>query len=210
MSKVKFISVEGIEGVGKSTAIQYVESLLKEAGLKYTLTREPGGTKIAEKIRAVLLSEHEESMCSDTELLLMFATRAQNLAYVIKPALARHEWVVSDRFHDASFAYQGGGRGIEKPRIRALSNWVLGDFKPDLTLLLDAPVEVGQQRMVARGKKDRIEAETVSFFNRVREAYLDLAKEEPERFVIIDASQSLESVQKQIKSVLQKIIEESL
>jgi dTMP kinase len=189
-----FISVEGNEGVGKSTVMSYLKRLLEKNKCQFVATREPGGTEIAERIRSLLLEHHEEKMADDTELLLLFAGRAQHIEKVIRPALANNEWVISDRFTDASFAYQGGARGIELSRIEALANWVQGDLWPSLTLLLDAPVDVAMARVSKRGKKDRIEQEKIEFFEKVRQSYLDLAKKHPERFVLVDASQDQEKV----------------
>ncbi len=201
-----FISVEGIEGVGKSTAVRGICDFLEAQQVDYVLTREPGGTAIAEKIRHVLLSDHEEVMAADTELLLMFACRAQNIASVIKPALARGACVVSDRFTDASFAYQGGGRGIPIDHVEQLANWVHHDLWPDVTILLDAPVEVGIERMKERSGKDRIEKENIAFFERVRSQYLDCARRNEERFRIVDASRSLEAVQADIQAIVQAVL----
>lgn len=194
----RFISFEGIEGVGKTTALQFVRDYLEHHQIAYVMTREPGGTPIAEAIRTVLLNHYDETMCRDTELLLMFAGRAQNISQVILPALQRGQWVLSDRFTDASFAYQGGGRGVAVKHIDELARWVQGDLQPDLTLLLDTPVDVGLSRVTGRGAKDRIETEGVDFFERVRKTYLQLAKAHPHRFCIIDTNRSLEEVKKQI------------
>ncbi len=201
-----FISFEGVEGVGKSTAIQYVCEELKRQKVGFVLTREPGGTPLAEAIREILLAHYDEKMSSDTELLLMFAGRAQNIKQVIEPALNRGCWVVSDRFTDASFAYQGGGRGVSAQHIQALANWVQGDLKPDMTFLLDVPVEVGLERMKSRGFQDRIEIEDIEFFKRVRRAYLLLAKSEPQRFTVINASQSLENVKENILTTIRNFL----
>ena len=192
--KNAFISVEGNEGVGKSTVMHYLKKLLEKNNCSYVATREPGGTEIAEKIRQLILDHHEEPMADDTELLLLFAGRAQHIKKLILPALERGEWVVSDRFTDASFAYQGGARGIAIDRIEALAHWVQGDLWPSLTLLLDAPVDVAMQRVSKRGNKDRIELEKTDFFERVRQTYLSLAKKNPNRFIVVDASQNQEKV----------------
>ncbi len=190
----RFISIEGVEGVGKTTVIQAIKAYLLSEGVDAVFTREPGGTAIAEDIRQVLLQCHEEEMAIDTELLLMFACRAQNIARFIRPALAAGQWVFADRFTDASFAYQGGGRKVGQTRVASLAQWVLGDFKPDMTLLLDAPIEVGMQRISKRGAKDRLEQEGNEFFERTRAAYLALAEAEPQRFVVIDATQTPDKV----------------
>lgn len=202
-----FISFEGVEGVGKSTAIRYLHQYLQQHAISTILTREPGGTPIAEAIRGVLLGHYTEAMCSDTELLLMFAGRAQNIRQIILPALQRGDWVLSDRFTDASFAYQGGGRGILLQSIVELSRFVQKGLQPDLTFLLDAPVEVGLQRLLSRGAKDRIELEGIDFFKRVRATYLELAAREPERFCIIDATQDIAAVQRQLIEALEPILE---
>ncbi len=206
----RFISVEGGEGVGKSTNICFVQSLLQEAGFTVSVTREPGGTPLAEEIRQVLLSPREEAVCSDTELLLMFAARAQHLQQFILPAIQRGEWVISDRFTDATYAYQSGGRGLPAEKVALLEDFVQGTFRPDLTLLLDAPVELGMSRARQRGALDRFENERLEFFTRVRENYLSRAAAEPQRFHIIDAAQPLVAVQAQIRQVLQALFETPL
>lgn len=203
---MSFISLEGGEGVGKSSALTFIKTYLSEKKIESVFTREPGGTKVGEAIRDILLHCADESILPETELLLMFAARAQHVAHVIKPALKAGKTVVSDRFTDASFAYQGGGRGIPIERIQTLANWVQGDLNPDLTLLLDAPVEIGLTRMNQRGEKDRIEQESIDFFNRIRHAYLERAKQFPKRFVIINAAVSLENVQAQIKTALDTML----
>jgi dTMP kinase len=189
-----FVSVEGIEGVGKSTVIAYLKKQLDQLDLQYTLTREPGGTPIAEDVRAVLLKHHEETMAADTELLLMFAGRAQNIQSIIKPALEKGAWVLSDRFTDASFAYQGGGRGVPIQHIEELESWVQGDLKPDAVLLLDTEVDVGLARVQSRGAKDRIEQEGVDFFERARDVYLQRAAADPDRYIIVDATRPADEV----------------
>lgn len=205
----KFITVEGIEGVGKSTCMTMICDYLSQQGLAVKATREPGGTEIAEAIRGVLLSDYQETMCDDTELLLMFASRAQHLASVITPALNAGAWVVSDRFTDASYAYQGGGRGIDEQRIAILEQWVQAQLRPDYVFLLDAPVEIAQQRAKSRGEPDRIEAEQNQFFARVRDCYLARAKRFPEQYIVIDTAQSLEKVQQQIEAQLNLIVEKN-
>lgn len=200
MSKAKFITIEGIEGVGKSTAVKTICDTLQGQHIDYVLTREPGGTKIAEEIRSVLLGHHDERLWPLTELLLMFAGRAQNINNVILPHLSAGKWVVSDRFTDASFAYQGGGRQIPTEFIHQLKKMVQGDQEPDLTILLDAPVDVGMKRIQSRGAKDRIEKEGYDFFNRIRKTYLDLAKQNPARYYVIDATQELAKVQEQVRN----------
>lgn len=201
-----FISFEGIEGVGKTTALQYVCERLDVAQISYVVTREPGGTPIAEVIREMFLKHYNEMMCPDTELLLIFAGRAQNIAQVVLPALRRGQWVLSDRFTDASFAYQGGGRGIPVEHIKELARWVQGNLKPDLTFLLDAPVSVGLSRVKSRGAKDRIETEGLEFFKRVWESYLAQAKREPKRFRVIHADQKLSVVKEQLRKVIDSLL----
>lgn len=193
-----FITIEGIEGVGKSSAVQCLREYFQVHQVSPIFTREPGGTEIAEAIRQILLHKHEELMSCDTELLLMFAGRAQHIAKTILPALQAGKVVVSDRFTDATYAYQGGGRGIAEERIKILEQWVQGDLQPDLTLLLDAPIELGLQRISVRGQRDRIEQEQIEFFHRVRAAYLLRAKQFPERFKIIDATKPISEVQEVI------------
>lgn len=198
-----FISIEGIEGVGKSTAVAFLKNYMAEQQIDLVTTREPGGTEIAEAIRKVFLGHYDEAMCADTELLLMFAGRMQNVSQLILPALKKGQWVLADRFVDASFAYQGGGRGVAAQRLETLAGWVSEHLRPDLTILLDAPVEVGMKRLHARGVKDRIEMEETEFFKRVRQAYLDRACHEPQRFCIIDASRDLPQVQQDLIAALQ-------
>jgi dTMP kinase len=203
-----FISLEGIEGVGKSTVINFITEFLEQKKIPYVLTREPGGTPIAEDIRKILLSHHDdEVMCSETELLLMFAGRIQNVTQVILPALKQGKWVISDRFTDASFAYQGGGRGIPNAKIAALSDGLLQNFEPDLTLLLDIPVGTSVERVLSRGVKDRIEIEDIQFFERVREYYLQLAKKHSHRFRLIDASAELQIVKKEVLHVISALLD---
>ena len=203
--KGKFITVEGIEGVGKTTNMEYIHQRLLTTGKDVVVTREPGGTPLGEAIRGLLLDPEYTGMDSTCELQLMFAARAEHLAQVIQPALDRGQWVLCDRFTDATYAYQGGGRGIDTGVIARLEELVQGDFRPDLTLLLDVPVEVGLARAGERGKLDRFEQEKVEFFERVRQAYLDLAGQYAARYRIIDASQPLEQVQQQLEVVLQSV-----
>lgn len=197
-----FISVEGGEGVGKSTNIAFMQQILVSQGLEVMVTREPGGTPLAEEIREVLIKNREEKVVSETELLLMFAARAQHLYQKILPALEKGQWVISDRFTDATYAYQSGGRGVPAEKVSLLENFVQGDFRPDMTFLFDAPIEVGMSRAQKRGALDRFEEEEMSFFNRVRENYLKRAAEDTARFKIIDANQSLELVQADLKAKL--------
>ncbi len=203
----KFITVEGSEGVGKSSNLAFIESYLQNAGINVLLTREPGGTSLGEAVRGLLLDARQSAMCDDTELLLMFAARAQHLAEVIRPAMAAGQWVLCDRFTDATYAYQGGGRGVPLERIRILEDWVQGELRPDHTLLLDMPVAAGLERAGARSEPDRFEQEQQAFFERVRETYLARATAEPARFHVIDAAPALDKVQAQIATVLQKILQ---
>ena len=198
----KFITVEGGDGVGKSTNMACVEAWLTGRGIPYVRTREPGGTPLAEDIRAVLLSPREEPFCPKTELLMMFAARAQHLAEKILPALAAGTWVVCDRFTDATYAYQGGGRQLPTEWVAMLEQWVQEGFQPDLTLLLDADVSVGLARAANRGAPDRFEQEQRDFYQRIREAYLTRAAAAPTRFVVIDAALPLPRVQASIAAAL--------
>jgi dTMP kinase len=204
MAKGKLITVEGIEGAGKSTAMQLIRTILEESGQQVVVTREPGGTELAEEIRNVLLHPvSAEKMQLDTELLLMFAARAQHVSMLIRPALEAGSWVVSDRYIDASYAYQGGGRGIPLDRIALLDRWIVDGVYPVLTLLLDVAPDVGILRAERRGfEKDRIEQEKLDFFARVRDVYLDRAKADPERIKVINANEQLFAVESQIRDVL--------
>ncbi len=205
MDTGKFITVEGIEGVGKSSNIANLTRAIERRGYNVLTTREPGGTPMAERIRELLIEHGDEPMPDVAELLLMMASRALHVSNVIRPALAAGTWVVCDRFVDASRAYQGGGRGIPQEDINQLANLVLGDLKPDVTILLDAPVEVGMSRAGSRGDPDRFEVERTEFFARARETYLQLAESEPDRFVVVDASQSLEDVQRTIETIAESL-----
>jgi dTMP kinase len=198
LSGGKFITVEGIEGVGKSTHVSLVCDYLRQRGIDVLATREPGGTRLGEHIRALLLEASHGVMHPDTELLLLFAARAEHLHQVILPGLAANRWVVCDRFTDATYAYQGAGRGIDTQRICAMEQWLQGEFRPHLTLLLDAEVETALSRIKVRQIEDRFEREAVDFFTRVRQSYLQLAEQEPQRFRIIDAGESLDGVRRQI------------
>lgn len=202
MSVGRFITLEGGEGVGKSTNLQFIQQLLQQRQLEVVMTREPGGTELAEKIRQLLLEKHAESITEQAELLLVFAARAQHIQHVILPALKQGLWVLSDRFTDATYAYQGGGRGMDIQTIAWLENTIQGDLRPDLTLLLDAPLDVGMLRAQQRGKLDRFESEQRDFFERVRQAYLQRAIQEPQRYKIIDAGLPLDDVQIQIKQAV--------
>ncbi|MGH8040484.1 MAG: dTMP kinase [Rudaea sp.] len=190
----KLITLEGGEGAGKSTVLEAVREVLARRGLEIVVTREPGGTRAGEEIRCVLLDTRHHGLCAEAELLLMFAARAQLVREVVRPALAAGRWVLADRFTDASFAYQGGGRGQPTARIAELERWAADGLVPDLTLLLDLPVAEGMQRANGRGAADRIEMENVAFFERVRATYLARAAGEPGRFRVIDASQPLDAV----------------
>lgn len=201
MERGKFITIEGGEGVGKSTNIEFIKGLLEARGIECIVTREPGGTPLAEEIREVLIKNRDEKVVSETELLLMFAARAQHLHQKILPALASGTWVVSDRFTDATYAYQSGGRGVPEEKVSLLEDFVQGDVRPDLTLLLDAPIEVGMARAKNRGALDRFEEEQGEFFNAVRNNYLTRASSEPHRFKVVDATQALEAVQMDIKAL---------
>lgn len=202
MKRGLFITIEGGEGVGKSTNIEFIKTTLEAKGIRCIVTREPGGTPLAEEIREVLIKNRDEHVVTETELLLMFAARAQHLHQKILPALEAGIWVISDRFTDATYAYQSGGRGVPNEKVALLETFVQGDVRPDLTLLLDAPIEVGMARAKSRGKLDRFEEEAAEFFNNVRNNYLSRAKAEPKRFNIIDATQSLANVQADISRVL--------
>lgn len=195
-----FISIEGIEGTGKTTVANHIEKYLLSKNIAVVMTREPGGTPVAEEIRKVLLSHWPEDEIEDeVELMLMFASRMQHVQKLVKPSLNQGKWVVSDRFYDASFAYQGGGRGLSLQRIQYLSDWVLQGFKPDLTLLLDALPSIASERVNTRkGEKDRIELEQLEFFTRIRNTYLILAKQEPDRIKVIDVNHAIDVVMEQV------------
>jgi dTMP kinase len=201
-----FITLEGPEGAGKSTNREYLAERLREQGIHVLLTREPGGTPLAERIRELLLTPSAEAMAADTELLLVFAARAQHLAEVIRPALARGEVVLCDRFTDATYAYQGGGRGLSVERIGQLEQFVQGSLRPDFTLLFDLPIEIGLARAEARGRLDRFEQEARSFFQAVRHTYLERAAQAPARYRIVDAGQSLTQVQLALDAILPELL----
>ncbi|WP_049629871.1 dTMP kinase [Cellvibrio sp. pealriver] len=206
MQRGKFLTIEGTEGVGKSTNLAFVREWLVARGIEVIVTREPGGTPLAEEVRALLLSKRDESVDETAELLLVFAARAQHLARVIQPALARGAWVLSDRFTDATYAYQGGGRGLSKSTIEQLEQLVQGNLRPDLTLILDIDVELGLNRARQRGELDRFESETIGFFERVRAAYRQRANTAPERYAVVDAGKTLVEVQKEIDYVLTRLL----
>ncbi len=201
MQRGKFITIEGIEGVGKSTNIDYLAGIIEANGYTVMKTREPGGTPIAERIRDILKEHGDEPLPDVAELLLMFAARSISVNNAIQPALSNGTWVISDRFTDSTRAYQGGGRGFPRQSIEWLAEFVHGDLQPDLTILLDAPVEIAMQRADRRGDPDRFEVERAEFFDQVRQTYLQLAEMEPERFVVVDCSKDLESVQAAISTV---------
>ena len=209
MIRGRFITVEGIEGVGKSSNIEVLVDHIKDAGFDVLTTREPGGTPVAEDIRKLLMHRGDETIPEIAELLLMFAARSLNVNNVILPALEAGKWVVCDRFSDSSRAYQGGGRGLPMETIDSLADWVHGDVNPDVTILLDAPVDVGMARVSNRGAPDRIEREKHEFFERVRECYLSLAAREPNRFVVIDTSRSLEEVQADVGMLVTQLINDN-
>ena len=204
MSKGKFITLEGIEGVGKTTNREYIRDLLLKTGKPCIETREPGGTPLGEALREMLLEHKHEGMSADAELLMMFAARAEHLNKVILPALNAGTNVLCDRFTEATYAYQGGGRELGMEKIADLENFVQGDLRPDLTVILDAPVDIGRERAGKRSAPDRIEKEKNDFFEKVRNAYLAQAKQHPERIAVVDASVELEQVQQQIYDVLIK------
>lgn len=205
MKQGKFITLEGIDGAGKSTQLAWIVELLQRAGLSAVVTREPGGTPLGEQLRALLLDK-SISMHPETEALLMFAARREHLDKVILPALTQGQWVISDRFTDASFAYQGGGRGLDSGKLSILEQWVQGTLQPDLTLYFDVPVEVGQQRVSQIKSVDRFEKEQADFFQRVRAAYLDRARQFPDRIKIIDSSQSLAEVKAAVERTLKVML----
>lgn len=201
-----FITLEGGEGAGKSTSLEYIENKFLNAGREVLVTREPGGTKLGEKIRELLLHAKDQNISDDTELILMFAARAQHLHEVIEPALKQGKVVLCDRFTDATFAYQGGGRGIDDERIRTLKHWVQKGREPDLTLLFNLPVETGLDRAGNRSSPDRFEQETLGFFRRVQEKYLEIASQDPERVKVINAEKDIAGVQSQLDSILEPML----
>ena len=203
----RFITVEGIEGAGKTSCLDLLEQRIRQRGHDVLVTREPGGTPLGEDLRQLLLGHRHDGMADDTELLLMFAARAEHLHAKIEPALAAGSWVLCDRFTDATYAYQGYGRGIDLQRIAALETWVLGERRPDLTLLLDLPVEVGLQRAGRRSTPDRFERQALTFFDRVRQGYLSLAASAPGRFRVIDAGQSLDEVSRQVTATIDAFLD---
>ena len=203
----RFITVEGGEGAGKTTQLAFMRDDLERAGLRVVVTREPGGTMLGEEIRHLLLDHRHDGMSLAAETLLMFAARAEHLDQVIRPALAKGCWVLCDRFTDATYAYQGGGRGLSLKRIAVLEEWVQGELRPDLILLLDVPVATGLARAGKRGVADRFEREDVDFFERVRAMYLERAVREPDRCRIVDASQSVDVVRAEVETMLAEWLE---
>lgn len=201
-NNAKFITLEGIDGAGKSTHLNWLAEHLRSQGNNVLVTREPGGTPLGEALRELLL---HQAMHLETEALLMFAARREHLEKVIIPALREGTWVISDRFTDASFAYQGGGRGLEESKLKTLEQWVQQDFQPDLTLLFDVPLEVSRQRLSANASLDRFEQEKQDFFQRVRDAYLKRAAQFPQRIRVIDSSQTLNEVQVNLEDVVSSI-----
>jgi len=205
-SRGLFITIEGGEGVGKSTNITALEQYLREHHIDLVMTREPGGTPLGEGVRELLLKTGDAPVSTLTELMLVFAARAQHIAEVIEPALARGQWVISDRFTDATYAYQGGGRGLDSDAIRRLESLVQGALRPDLTILLDVPVEIGMERARGRGELDRIEQEDLAFFERVRATYLELASNGGGRYRVVDASQPLEQVERDVLAIGEQLL----
>ena len=211
MKNGRLITVEGIEGAGKSTHIESICEALRAREINVVATREPGGTPVGEKLRDLLLSDRCGKITAEAELLLMFAARAEHIATVVRPALAAGTWVVSDRFTDASYAYQGGGRGCSRELLDALSDAVCGDIRPDLTFLLDLKPEEAGERVVARGAaKDRFETESGEFFSRVRDAYLALAAADPARWRVIPAQHEMAQVKTLIIQALETLLEDSI
>ena len=206
MKKGLFITLEGIEGAGKSTVVDFIEDFLTKEGHDVIKTREPGGTVIGEQIREILLKNENYTLTYDTELLLVFSARAQHIQEVILPALSSGKTILCDRFTDASYAYQGGGRGIDASRISLLEKWVQGDLRPNLTLLFDLDVSIGMQRTKKRSDADRFEQEEINFFEKIRNTYLERAKNEPQRFRIINSALSLENVKEQIATILKDFL----
>jgi dTMP kinase len=198
----KFITVEGVDGAGKSTHLTWFADQLRQRGHDVLITREPGGTPLGERLREILLNQ---PMHAETEAMLMFAARLEHIEEVIKPALQRGTWVVSDRFSDASFAYQGGGRGVSVVRLELLEQWVQGGFQPDLTVLFDLPIEVARQRLSANLTLDRFEQEQGAFFEKVRQAYLDRSRKMPQRFAVVDATLTPGEVKNKLEKIISQL-----
>ncbi len=205
MSRGKFLTLEGTEGVGKSTNLEFIKQKIEEKGISLVVTREPGGTPLAEEIRTLLLVKRDETFDPMSELLMVFAARAQHLNNVIKPALDKGQWVLCDRFTDATFAYQGSGRGLSKSTILELEAMVQNGLKPDRTFLLDIDVKVGLERAKARAELDRFEEEKITFFEKVRQGYKERVEASPSRYFVIDASETLDLVQKNIELALSEL-----
>ncbi|WP_159836151.1 dTMP kinase [Burkholderia sp. 8Y] len=203
MARGTFITFEGIDGAGKTTHLdwfrQQLDAKIAQSGHHVVMTREPGGTALGETLRGILLNQ---PMDLETEALLMFAARREHLAQVIEPALARGDWVLSDRFSDATFAYQGGGRGLPRDKLEALERWVQGGFQPDLTVLFDVPTETASDRRSAARAPDKFESESDAFFERTRAEYLRRAAESPERFVIVDSTQPIDTIRERLTDVI--------
>ncbi|KAB7627612.1 dTMP kinase [Alkalilimnicola sp. S0819] len=210
MRRGRFITLEGLEGAGKTSCLGFVRQQLAAHGIAPLETREPGGTPLGEAVRELLLAETYTGMAAEAEALLMFAARAEHLDKCIRPALAQGRWVLCDRFTEASLAYQGGGRGLGRERVAALEQWLQGELRPDLTLLLDVPVEQGLARAAKRGALDRFEQERLDFFERAREVYLTLARDYPQRIRLIDASRPQEQVLAQLGVELGDFLERAL
>lgn len=199
MSMAKFITFEGVDGAGKSTHLEWFANALRQRGIDLLVTREPGGTPLGEQLREILLNQ---PMHAETEAMLMFAARREHVEQVIRPALQRGTWVISDRFSDASFAYQGGGRGVPLNKLEQLEQWVHGDLQPDLTLLFDIPIEVARERLANNVSLDRFEQERGEFFERVRQAYLARAAKTPQRFAVIRAEKAIIEVRQELSKIV--------
>lgn len=202
----RFISIEGGEGAGKSSALSVIEQWMKRHNIDYVVTREPGGTPMAEEIRELVLRARDEAVAPETELLLVFAARVQHLYSLIEPALSAGKWVITDRFLDSSYVYQGIARGIDLTLIDGLVSQFLSGSKPDLTLLLDVPVAVGLERVANRGERNRLDVESVAFHEKVRQGFLDLAADNPDRIQVIDASLTLDDVHEQLQATLDQLL----
>ncbi len=205
VARGRFITVEGVEGAGKSTQLAHLREHLRALGREVQMTREPGGSELAERIRELLLDPRHAGMTADAELLLVFAARADHLARLVRPALEAGTWVVSDRFTDATYAYQGGGRGIPAQRIGVIEQWVQGELRPDRIIVLDVPPELGARRIAGRGEPDRFERESQAFFRRVREAYLARAAAAPDRYRVVDASAPESAVRQAVAAAVEDL-----
>lgn len=207
MSKGRFITVEGVEGAGKTTCLNLLKAAIEACGIELVVTREPGGTQLGEELRELLLGHKHTGMSDDAELLMMFAARAEHLKQKIEPALNSGKWVLCDRFTDATYAYQGGGRELGMQRIADLETWVQGDRRPDMTVLMDLPVEQGLERAGKRSQPDRFESEALAFFERVRTAYLAIASAQPERVKTVNASRTLDEVSASVSEVIEEYLD---